>query len=65
MQGLIRPLVDSLHVASDMVPLFIHREELEPRYLSRVLTSHHSPNNKFVKNPIDWAINEPNILKSL
>ena len=57
--------VDSLYVDSGMAPLFIHREELGLRCLSRVRTSHHNPNYKFVKNPVDQAINKPKLPKSL
>ena len=57
--------VDSLYVDLGMAPLFIRREELGLWYLSRVLTSHHNPNYKFVKNPVDRAINKPKLPKPL
>ena len=57
--------VDSLYVDSGMAPLFIRREELGLRYLSRVLTSTQNPNYKFVKKPVDRAVNRSKLPKSL
>ena len=47
--------VESLYVDSGIPPLFIRREELGLRYLSRVLTSKLNPNYKYVKQPTDRA----------
>ena len=51
--------LESLYVDYGIPPLFIQREELGLRYLSRVLTSKLNPNYKYVKQPTDRAPNRP------
>ena len=55
--------VESLYVDSGFSPLFIRREELGLRYMSRVLSSKINPNFKYVKEPIDRAPNRPKLPK--
>ena len=57
--------VESLYVDSGIPPLFIRREELGLRYLSRVLTSKLNPNFKYVKQPTDRAPTRPRLPKPL
>ena len=57
--------VESLYVDSGIPPLFIRREELGLRYMSRVLTSKLNPNYKYVKQPTDRAPNRPRLPKPL
>ena len=57
--------IDSLYVDAGIPPLFIRREELGLRYLSRVLTSRLNPNYKYVKQPTDRAPNRPKLPKPL
>ena len=55
--------VESLYVDSGFPPLFIRREELGLRYMSKILSSKLNPNFKFVKEPIDRAPNRPRLPK--
>ena len=55
--------VESLCVDSGFPPLFIRREELGLRYMSKILSSKLNPNFKFVKEPIDRAPNRPRLPK--
>ena len=57
--------VVSLYVESGMPPLSIRREELSMRYLTRSLNSKSNPNYKFVKAPVDRAVNRPRLPKPL
>ena len=57
--------VESLYVDSGFPPLYIRREELGLRYLSRVLTSKSNPNYKFVKQPNDRAPSRSRLPKPL
>ena len=57
--------IESLYVDSGIPPLFIRREELGLRYMSRVLTSKLNPNYKYVKQPNDRAPNRPRLPKPL
>ena len=55
--------VESLYVDSGFPLLFIRREELGLRYMSKILSSKLNPNFKFVKEPIDRAPNRPRLPK--
>ena len=57
--------IDSLYVESEISPLFIRREKLGLRYMSRVLASKQNPNYKFVSHPIDRAHTKPKLPKPL
>ena len=57
--------VDSLYVDSGIPPLFIRREELGLRCLSRVMASNKNPNFKFVREPSDRAPTRPKLPKPL
>lgn len=57
--------VASIHVDSGLPPLAIRRDELSLRFLARSLTSQNNPNLKYVKNPIDRAVNKPSLPKPL
>ena len=57
--------VDSLYVDSGLPPLSIRREELSLRYITRALTSKSNPNYKYMKRPMDRAINKPTLPKPL
>ena len=49
----------------EIPPLFIRREELGLRYISRVLTSKLNPNFKYMKQPTDRAPTRPRLPKPL
>ena len=55
----------SLYVDSGLPPLSIRREELSLRYLGRSLTSKKNPNYKYVKAPVNRAVNKPRLPKPL
>ena len=54
-----------MYVDSGIAPLFIRREELGLRYMSRVLTSKLNPNFKYVSQPIDRAPTRSRLPKPL
>ena len=55
----------SLYVDAGIPPLFIRREELGLRYLSKVLSSSSNPNFKYVKQPLDRAPRKPKLPKPI
>ena len=57
--------VESLYVDSGIPPLFIRREELGLRYMSKVLTLKHNPNYKYMKQPTDRAPHRSRLPKPL
>ena len=57
--------VNSLYVDSGIPPLFIRRQELSLRYLSRVLSGSQNPNFKYVKQPSDRASRKPTLPKPM
>ena len=57
--------VDSLHVDAGIAPLFIRREELGLRYVSRILSAKQNSNYKYVSQPFDRAPNKPTLPKPL
>ena len=57
--------IDSLYVDSGIPPLFLRRQELGLRCLSKILTSKSNPNFKFVREPVDRAPTRPTLSKPL
>ena len=57
--------VASIYVDSSMPPLSLRREELSLRFIAKSLTSKSNPNYKYVKAPLDCAINKPRLPKPL
>ena len=57
--------VASLYVDSGLPPLSIRREELSLRYITKTLTSKNNPNYKYVKSPLNRAVNKPRMPKPL
>ena len=57
--------VASIYVDSGIPPLSLRREELSLRFIAKSLTSKSNPNYKYVKAPLDCAINKPRLPKPL
>ena len=57
--------VASIYVDSGIPPLSLCREELSLRFIAKSLTSKSNPNYKYVKAPLDCAINKPRLPKPL
>ena len=57
--------VESIYVDSGLPPLSIRREELSLRYIAKTLALKNNPNYKYVKNPIDRAVNRTCLQKPL
>ena len=57
--------VASIYVDSGIPPLSLCREELSLRFIAKSLTSESNLNYKYVKAPLDCAINKPRLPKPL